>query len=123
MALNSGDSYRTNSFAVDADGRLITVDGSYTAQTSGSKSVTTAGTRERLVSVSTPCKGVHVTALSTNTQVVVLGGSTVVAAAGTRVGSPVLEAGDGAFIPIDDAYKVYLDVTVNGEGVSYTLYT
>lgn len=86
----------------------------------GLKLVTTAATRETLVPSTVPCKSVVVTAKQTNTGTVVVGGSSVVALSGaTRRGTP-LNAGDSVSIDIDDLFKVYLDVTVSGEGVTYT---
>lgn len=86
----------------------------------GLKLVTTAATREALVASTTPCKSVVITAKQTNTGTVVVGGATVVAASGaTRRGTP-LNPGDSVSINIDDLAKIYLDVTVNGEGVTYT---
>jgi len=88
--------------------------------TSGRKTITTAGTRETLVASSTPSKQVLITAFLGNTGVVVVGGSTVVAAPATRNGTP-LEAGDSCIIEIDNAQKIYLDVTVSGEGVTWNI--
>lgn len=87
----------------------------------GRTTVTTAGTRVVLAS-STSCKKVDIAALVGNTGIVVVGGSTVVASAGTRQGIP-LYAGDIYSLEIDNLNDVYLDSTVNGEGVSYTYYT
>jgi hypothetical protein len=85
----------------------------------GLKLVTTAGTREALAA-STACKSVCITARSTNTGTVVVGGTTVVAASGaTRRGTP-LSPGDSVSIDIDNLNDVNVDVTVNGEGVVYT---
>lgn len=85
----------------------------------GLKLVTTAGTRETLAA-STTCTAVTLTAKQTNTGTVVVGAVTVVAASGAgRRGTP-LNAGDSLTIEIDNLSKVYLDVTVNGEGVTYT---
>lgn len=99
---------------------LITNTALPTAIGDGLKLVTTAGTRETLVASSTPAKSVTITAKLTNTGTVVIGGSTVVAASGaTRRGTP-LNAGDNIVIDIDDLVKIYVDVTVNGEGVTYT---
>lgn len=88
----------------------------------GRKTVTNAGTRETLTAGSTPCKKVTMTALLENTGIVVVGGSTVVAAFGTRRGIP-LETAQSITFEIDDLNDVYLDVTVNGEGVSYLYLT
>jgi hypothetical protein len=84
--------------------------------------VTTAGTAVPISSKSVFAYGVAVTALSTNTGVICVGSTTVVAAAGTRRGSP-LNAGDSVLIDIDDISRVYIDATVSGEGVSYTYTT
>lgn len=84
----------------------------------GRKVVTTAGTRERMSLTSVQCKKVTIMALITNTDYVVIGGSTVVAAAGTRTGIP-LSAGASIQLEVQDLYDIYIDSVVNGEGVSY----
>lgn len=84
----------------------------------GRKTVTTGGTAEALAASATACISVIITALAANTGVVVAGGSGVVASSGTRSGAP-LNAGDSISFDIDDLSKIFLDVTVNGEGVSY----
>lgn len=84
----------------------------------GRKTVSSAGTREKLVASSTPCKWVCICAMKTNTGIVVVGSNTVVAAEATRRGIP-LEKGESVRIDIDDLSKIYLDVTVNGEGVTF----
>lgn len=83
----------------------------------GRKVVATAGTAERLASA-TRCRSVAITAETDNTGVVVVGGSTVVAALATRRGVP-LEAGQSVSFDVNDLSSVWLDVTVNGEGVSF----
>lgn len=86
----------------------------------GLKLVTTAGTRETLVASSTPARSVTITAKGSNTGDVVVGGSTVVALDNaTRRGTP-LAAGDTMTMDIDDLQKIYIDTTVNGEGVTFT---
>lgn len=111
--------------AVDANGRLLLSSSSgasapATTIGDGLKLVTTAGTRETLVASTTPCRSVCITAKISNTGTVVVGAVTVVAASGaTRRGTP-LNAGDSVTIAINDLVKIYLDVTVNGEGVTYT---
>lgn len=89
-----------------------------TALGDGRKTVAVAGTREQLAS-STACKSVLITALRTNTGTVVVGGSTVIAAQATRRGTP-LDAGESMVVRVDNLNDIYLDVTVNGEGVVYT---
>lgn len=87
----------------------------------GRKTVTTAGTRVTLVASSTPCKKVDITSELDNTGVIVVGGSTVVASLSTRRGTPLLP-GDTHSLEIDDLQDVYLDSTVNGEGVTFTYF-
>lgn len=84
----------------------------------GRKVVATAGTREALAS-STTCKWVLITAETDNTGLVVVGGSSVVAALATRQGNP-LYAGDTVVIPVDNLADLQLDSTVSGDGVTYT---
>jgi hypothetical protein len=83
----------------------------------GRKVVAAAATAEALAA-STPCKRVVITAETDNTGVIVVGGSTVVAALGTRRGSP-LSAGDSVTIVTNNLANIYLDTTVNGDGVTY----
>lgn len=85
----------------------------------GRKTVTTAGTAERLVATNTNCRQVDITALYENTDMVVIGDSTVVASAGTRRGTPLI-AGQTISMDIDDLYNLYINSVVSGEGVSYT---
>lgn len=84
----------------------------------GRTEVTTAGTRVPLVASSTPAKWVEITAETNNTGFIVVGGATVVAALATRQGRP-LSAGDSVVYPVDDLADIYLDATVNTEGVTY----
>ncbi len=83
--------------------------------------VTTAGTRVRLKATTTPCSRIDITAEIDNTGVVVVGTSDVVADAATRKGIP-LRAGAFYSIDVEDAYSIYIDSTVNGDGVTYNLY-
>ncbi len=70
----------------------------------------------------TPCKRVIIMAMLSNTGEIVVGGSTVVAAEATRQGIPIT-AGQSIQIDIDDLYKIYLDATVGGEGVTFVYFT
>jgi hypothetical protein len=81
--------------------------------------VATAGQRVQLNATSTPCGKLTITALKSNTGEIVFGDSTIVAAFGSRNGTP-LEPMQSVDIPIDDLSKVWLDAEVSGEGVSYT---
>lgn len=84
--------------------------------------VATAGTRVQLSTVSIPCQKVEIVAETDNTGVIVVGGTTVVALLATRRGVP-LNAGDVHTITdVDNLNKIYLDTTVNGDGVTYVYY-
>lgn len=84
----------------------------------GRKTVTTAGTRERLVSTNTRCGKVTITAELDNTDYVVVGGSTVVAALATRRGQP-LSPGTSITLNVEDLYQIYIDAVVSTEGVTF----
>ena len=83
----------------------------------GNKTVTTAGTAEKLITASTPCSFVVVTALLANTGQIAVGGSTCKATSTVR--GDILAAGDSTVISIDNVNKVYINSTVNTEGVSF----
>ena len=90
----------------------------------GRKIVTTAGTAVKLSATSVPCKQLTITALESNTDAIVVGGSTVVAGStgdggGTRQGTPLF-ATQSLVIAIADLEDIYIDSVVNGEGVSYS---
>lgn len=57
-------------------------------------------------------------ALLENTDCVVIGDSTVVAAAGTRRGIPLM-AGASITLDVEDLYPIWIDTVVSGEGVSF----
>lgn len=95
--------------------------------TSGRQTVTTAGTAVQLVTTTgaTIAQVVVVTAETDNTGVITLGGSDVVAALATRKGTP-LAAGQSISLDIGDAQidlsKLYIDTTVNTDGVTFTVF-
>ena len=109
--VNDGDVSKTNplpsyqSFATIGDGRKV---------------VTTAGTAVALATT-TAIKRVYIQAETDNTGYIVVGASTVVASLSTRRGI-ALDAGDSLALEIDDLADVYIDSTVNGDGVSFTYY-
>lgn len=84
----------------------------------GRKTVTTAGTAVPLQTSGVGGNSTCVTALSTNTGVICVGSSTVLAAAGTRRGTP-LAAGESVTFNTDPSL-LWIDATVNGEGVSFS---
>jgi hypothetical protein len=87
----------------------------------GRKLVTTAGTAVTLAATNTPCMKVEITALESNTDKVVVGGSTVIAALLSRRGVP-LDPSQTLTLYVEDLLSVYLDAVVSGEGVSYAYY-
>ena len=80
----------------------------------GSQTVTTSGTRVQLTSTSTPMFFAIITALSSNTGTIWVGGSTVASGRGMP-----LVALQSCKVDVDDLSKIYIDSTVNGEGVSF----
>lgn len=95
--------------------------GGITTITDGNKTVTLAGTPERLVASTTACRKVVITALINNNDTVVVGGSTVVASLAGRRGIPLIQ-GQSCEIQIDDLNKIYLDVVTSGDGVSFAAF-
>lgn len=88
----------------------------------GRKVVAAAGTAERLSASSVRCRSLVVTAESDNTGVVVVGGATVVAALATRRGTPLV-AGQSVALDVTNLKAVFIDSTVNGDGVTFTYLT
>lgn len=85
----------------------------------GRQIVAAAGTRQALLAGSMPVLTVDVTAETDNTGVIVVGADTVVAAQATRRGTP-LDAGATWTAYNVDLKDIYLDATVNGDGVTFT---
>lgn len=81
---------------------------------SGTKDVTTAGTRVALAA-STTCKKVYITAKETNTGKIYFGGSSV-----SETSGAFIYAGAMVVLDIDNLSSVYIDSEVNGEGVLFT---
>jgi hypothetical protein len=100
---------------VDSSGNL-SVGGLSTpsAVLNGQKTVTTAGTRVALVASTTSCSAVIIRALDTNTGIIYVGNSSVSSSNGHR-----LLPGESVGLSINDLSSIYLDSSVNGEGVSY----
>ena len=84
----------------------------------GRKTVAASATAEKLAPA-TKCTSVAITAETDNTGYIVVGGVNVVAALATRQGTP-LAAGESMSIPTVDLDQIWLDTTVNGDGVTYT---
>jgi hypothetical protein len=93
----------------------------------GVRQVTTPGTRVRLTASSTLCRKVIIQALGTNLGDIVVGGATVVAAAGTQATPTrrgfVLSPNDWQEFEFDDLTDVWLDSLYAADGVSYVYWT
>ena len=87
----------------------------------GRQTVTTAGTRVQLSTNSIPCTRVVITAETDNTGIITVGGSSVVAALATRQGIP-LSSGDSLTAYTNNINKIYLDSTVDTDGVTFAYY-
>lgn len=86
---------------------------------SGRKVVAAAGTPESLVAVSTAAIFAVITAETNNTGMVVIGNENVDETLASRTGIPLNPGETSPVIPIDDLIEVYIDVGVNGDGVTY----
>lgn len=102
----------------DANGNQVSPINLPTSVGDGRKVTVSAGTAV-VLAASTSCKKVTVQALETNTDIVVVGGSTVVAASATRRGI-ALTPYNSIVIQVDNLADVYIDTVVSAEGVSYT---
>lgn len=80
----------------------------------GKKTIATPGDEAVLTDSGILRIGVTVKALSTNTDVVFIGDSSVTSANGFQ-----LAAGEQIFIPVNNLNQVYVDVVVGSEGVTY----
>jgi hypothetical protein len=85
----------------------------------GKMVVTTAGTRQQLASPA-PCAKVFITAREDNSDNIVVGGVTVVAALGATRSGNVLSPNQSMTVEIDDLSKIWLDAVVSGEGVTFS---
>ena len=89
----------------------------------GRKVIAVAGTPERLAGTTTVADRTETTSIiiqaeSDNTGTVTVGTSTVIDATATRRGT-YLAAGDSVTLSITNLFKVWLDVSASGDGVTY----
>jgi len=87
----------------------------------GVKTVTTAGTDVALAT-STSARWVIIQAQTDNTGVIAVGEAGVDATVATGTGV-ALAAGESISLPCEDLGSIYIDSTVNGDGVRYTYIT
>lgn len=83
-----------------------------TAVISGSQNVTTAGTRVQLAT--NTCVSVSIKAKAANTGTIYVGDATVASTNGYQ-----LAAKESISFDIDNTNRVYIDSSVNGEGVTF----
>lgn len=102
-------------------GNNVTTESAVTGIGDGVKTVTTAGTDEALATT-TACKKVIIQAQTDNTGIIAVGASGVDATVATGTGV-ALAAGEAIELEITDLADIYIDSTVNGEGVRYTYLT
>lgn len=109
---------------LDSDGNQVSFGDTATptALVDGRRTVTTAGTAVQLSGTSTAIKRVTIAAETDNTNYIVVGASTVVAALATRRGIP-LGPGDTITLRVDNLTDVWLNSLVDGEGVTFTAET
>lgn len=85
----------------------------------GNKVVAAAATPVQLIATRTICASVIVSARPGNTGKIAVGFSNAVrATAGAEVGA-ILSAGQSLALMLDDVSKVWIDASVNGEGVGF----
>ena len=89
---------------------------------SGRKAVSVAGTAEKLLDASTYCYRIDLCADLGNTNPVVIGGSAVVAAAGSQKGIVLIPGNDPITILVNNVNKVWVDAQTSGEAVCFTYY-
>ena len=104
----------------DVNGSAASFGGSTTPSSigHGQAKVTNPGSPVKLKNTSTSCKRVYITASSSNSGVICVGGSNVLAAAGSETGIMILPTGS-ATIDIDDVSKIYVDATVANDYVTF----
>ena len=105
-----------------ADANPLPVKVAFDGVATGTKTVTTAGTDVALVGSSTPCKRVIIQSQTDNTGLIAVGASGVDATEATGDGI-LLYPGDSVEIDIDNLNRLYIDATVNGEGVRFLYFT
>lgn len=94
------------------------------ALVSGRKAVTAGGTAERLSTTSVAINSIRIMAATANTNPVVIGGSDVVAAVGTRKGIALRATDppitlDAETDGVDELSDIWVDAVTNGEAVTY----
>ncbi len=103
------------------DDNRVPLQNTYKTIGTGRKTVTTAGTAVALVASSTECKRLEIQALYSNTGNISVGDSNTLAGTGSERGIILLPGGSYT-VGITDVASIYIDSSVNGEGVSFTYF-
>ncbi len=94
---------------------VISFPGGHSTITSFTKTITAAGTAERLAASSTPCKRVMVyIPISSNGSVAAVGDSSTKATSGSEQGALLYKANVPTIIEIDDLTNLFGDVDTSG---------
>lgn len=103
-----GGAYYTNTIG-RTSGRIV----------SGTKTVSTAGSRVQITTTSIPMTGVWLAADTGNTNPVVVGDSSVVAAAGSEQGILLFPGNPPMFLPVTNLNMLWVDSQTNGDKLCY----
>jgi hypothetical protein len=87
----------------------------------GTKTVSVAGSRERLAETATYIHGIWVAADMGNTNPVIVGDENVAAASGFQQGVILIPGNPSIRLPFDDLSKVYVDAITNGDMLCYAV--
>ena len=98
-----------SSSSASASGSLVT----------GTKTITIAGSAEQITATSTPIAGVWVSADLGNTNPVVVGDSSVVAASDFQQGVVLIPGNPAVYIEVTDLSSLYVDSITNGDKLCY----
>lgn len=97
----------------------MTIEMAYGKIVSGTKTVTTAGTALQVTSTFTPIGGVWLSADLGNTNPVVVGDSSVVAANSSQRGIVLVPGSQSIFLSINNLNLLYVDSQTNGDKLCY----
>lgn len=86
---------------------------------SGTKTIATAGTAVQVVTASTPCHCIWLSGDIGNSDIIVVGDSSVVAAYGTQQGIVLVSGNQSICLELDDLNKLWVNSVSNGDELCY----
>ena len=92
----------------------------YSVLKDGNATLTAAGTCQQLVSKTTPCAKIIITAAAANLGTISIGAATVVGALGSTQRGVFLTAEGSVQLEIDDLSKILFDGTSSGDMITYS---